>query len=141
MSEQALELLSIVAEALARVSIQDNTRPRPAPTDPLGMMCDCPPAYHVVVAVNWVQGYAKGAPWVSVSHTERFGIGPIDSPITFLEPPEGVDRDDPEAVTTWLVPELLAAVERHAPAAAKAKADDVGEPGPVEAWDAIRRLD
>lgn len=143
MSAQKLDLLPIVAEVLtgvdAPLSIQDNSYPRTYPTDPIGMVCDSAPAYRVLVVVNGP--LPPGGPWVSVTHTERFGFTPMRDGYTYLEPPESVDRDNPGSVKAWLAPELTAAVERHAPFAAKAKAADVGETGPVEAWDAIRRLD
>lgn len=140
-----LDLLGVVADVLAGsehpVSIRDN-RPsnwRPVPTDPIGMVCDSPPAYMVLVVVNW-QSRSEGFPWVAVTHTKRFGFTPSTDGYTYLEPPDTVDRDDLGAVRAWLVPELLAAVELHAPFAAKARADDAGKAGPVEAWDAIREI-
>lgn len=141
------DLLLCVAKVLADsphpLSIQDNrySHRAPIPTDLIGMICTSPPAYRVLVVVNWQPGYCKGGPWVSVTHTERFGFTPRLEGYTFLEPPDGVDRDDPEAVKTWIGPVLLEAVERHAPFAAKAKTDDAGTPGPTEAWDAVERLD
>jgi hypothetical protein len=139
-----IDLLRIVAGALADsphpVSIKDNRGPSKVPTDPIGLVCDSPPAYHVFVSVNWTPGYAPGAPWVAVTHSGRFGMTPIVGGYTYLAPPEGVNCSDPTAINAWLTPALRAAVAEHAPHAAKAKADDTGTPGPVEAWDALRQI-
>lgn len=144
MSEQTLDLLTIVAEVLdgvdAPLSIQDNSYPRSYPTDPIGMVCDSAPAYRVLVVVNGPM-LLPGGPWVSVTHTKRFGFTPIRDGYTYLEPPDGVDRTSAAQVKEWLADVLPGVVATHAPRAAEARAADAGQSGPVEAWDAIRRLD
>lgn len=140
------DLMPIVIEALAGldapIAITDNrySHRRPISHDPIAMVCDSPPAYHVQVCVNWQPGYVRTGPWVSVTHTGRFGFTPMNDGYTYLTPPAEVDESDPEAVTAWLTPALREAVARHAPEAAAAKAAETDKPGPHEAWDAVRRL-
>lgn len=139
-----IDLLRIVSDALAEadtaISIDDNRVPRNISTDLIEMLCDFPPAYHVLVSVNWKPGFAPGFPWVAVTHTGRFGMTPTVDGYTYLSPPDGLDSADKAAVEAWIVPAVRAAVAEHAPHVAKAKADDAGKRGPVEAWDAVRQV-
>jgi hypothetical protein len=138
-----IDLLPLVRDVLADVDapvcVRDLRRPPPPVSDPLAMVAQADPAYHVVVNVV---GFPSG-PWVSVVHTERFGFTPpggIEAYTYLGPPPDGVDPDDRCQVTAWLSGELQAAVALHAPLAERARAADAGKPGPVEARDAIRRI-
>lgn len=121
----------------APVCVQDKRRAT--------VMDAVPPAYSVVINVNWAPGYPRSFPWLTVFATERFGfpvprprLGDRDDIRTFLTPPKTVSTEG--ELLSWLMDVLPAAVAQHAPRAAAARNSADVSTWPVEAADAVRKL-